>query len=318
MTAYEVLGVDNTASDEEIKKAYRSLAKQYHPDKNNGDDTKMVALNEAYKLVGTPEARKKYDTSNANQAMFEMMYTIFGKPTVAKDFGKAPVEKDVRMKNGTDIDLTVSIPLDVYLSGCEQMPIQFNRKCECLDCGGTGGNRECKCPVCGGYGYVVKDGKKSECARCKGTGNIRVHKCASCNGKGYTRKTVNKNIFYSPGTLSSTLKGAGNNGMYGGTNGNLNITFKPKPCDEATFDADNCINTSVTLNVEDLVLGVTKRIVIGNWSAYITLDKEDFKKIPVVKQIGKFKFRFSVNLDSNSNDVNFAQELRNSRINEII
>ena len=222
MTAYEVLGVDFNATQEDIDKAYKSLARQYHPDKTNGDNTKMMEINEAYKLIGKPDARKKYDESNANTAMFEMMSTVFGKPTVARDFGKAPT-KDPRMKNGTNIKLNVTIPLDIYLSGCEKMPVKFTRMCECLDCGGTGGNRECKCPVCGGYGYVVKDGKKLSCTKCNGTGTIKINSCKTCNGKGFLKKKVSKTIFYRPGVLTETIKGAGNNGLYGGTNGDLSL-----------------------------------------------------------------------------------------------
>lgn len=318
MTAYEVLGVEFTATQEEIDKAYKKLAKQYHPDKNNGDDTKMVELNEAYKLIGKPDARKKYDESNANTAVFNMMATVFGKPTVARDFGKAPTQQDARMKNGTDIKLNVTIPMDVYLSGCEKMPIKFKRMCECLDCGGTGGNRDCKCPVCGGYGYVVKDGKKSSCTKCDGTGTIRVHTCKSCNGKGYTRKTVNKTVFYRPGVLAETIRGAGNNGQYGGANGNLVITYKPKSNNEASFGDDGVINTRLKLNIEDLVLGVTRQVRIGNWSAYISFEPKEMSKLPIYKEIGNFKFRFAVDLEINKNDANFAQELRNSRINDLI
>lgn len=317
MTAYEVLGVDFNATQEDIDKAFKSLARQYHPDKNNGDNTKMMEINEAYKLIGKPDARKKYDESNANTAMFEMMSTVFGKPTVARDFGKAPT-KDPRMKNGTNIKLNVTIPLDIYLSGCEKMPVKFTRMCECLDCGGTGGNRECKCPVCGGYGYVVKDGKKLSCTKCNGTGTIKINSCKTCNGKGFLKKKVSKTIFYRPGVLTETIKGAGNNGLYGGTNGDLVITYKPKAPVGTKFTEDGFIETGLNLNVEDLVLGVTKMVKIGNWSAYITFEPKDMKSIPIVKEIGKFKFRFGVYLEINQNDVNFAQNLRNNRINDLI
>jgi len=317
MTAYEVLGVEFNATQEEIDKAYKNLARQYHPDKNNGDDTKMVELNEAYKLIGKPDARKKYDESNANTAMFEMMSTVFGKPTVARDFGKAPT-KDPRMKNGTNIKLNVSIPLDIYLAGCEKMPVKFTRICECLDCGGTGGNRECKCPVCGGYSYVIKDGKKRGCNRCNATGTIKVNPCKTCDGRGFLKKKVSKTIFYRPGVLTETIKGAGNNGLFGGTNGDLVVTYKPKDIDGTKFTEDGVIETGLILNVEDLVLGVTKMVRIGNWSAYISFEPKEMKSIPIVKEIGKFKFRFRVSLEINQNDVNFAQNLRNNRINDII
>lgn len=319
MTAYEVLGVDVKATDEEIQKAYKAMARKYHPDKNNGDDSKMVELNEAMKMVGTPEARKKYDENNANTAVFRMMETVFGRPTVARDFGKAPVNQDPKMKNGKDINLKVSIPLDVYLGGMERAPIKFCRKCECLDCSGTGGNRKSTCPVCGGYGYVVKDGKKSSCTRCNGTGSVVTKKCKTCNGKGFLKNKVEKIIAYRPGSLTATIKGAGDNGMHGGTNGDLLITFNVKPVGDAFFDpADETINIRTSFNIEDFVLGVTKRFMVGNWSAYVSFTPDDMKKIPIIKTVGRFKFKVSVDLEINKNDAIFAQELRNSRINELI
>ena len=96
------------------------------------------------------------------------------------------------------------------------------------------------------------------------------------------------------------------------------VTYKPKDIDGTKFTEDGVIETGLILNVEDLVLGVTKMVRIGNWSAYINFEPKEMKSIPIVKEIGKFKFRFRVSLEINQNDVNFAQNLRNNRINDII
>ena len=99
MNAYEVLNVKPDATDDEILASYKQLARKYHPDKNNGDDSKMIELNEAYALIDTPEKRKEYDSKNAFVADFNMLSSVFGRPTVAENF-KNPPKVDPKLQNG--------------------------------------------------------------------------------------------------------------------------------------------------------------------------------------------------------------------------
>ena len=318
MSVYEILEVKPDASDEEIKRKYRELAKKYHPDKNNGDDTKMSELNEAYKMIDTPEKRKEYDSKNAFAAEFDMLSTVFGRPTVAENF-KNPPKRDPRMKNGTDIKLKVKIPVDVFLSGAKTMPIKFKRNTECMECGGTGGGIDRTCPSCGGYGHVVIGGRKFDCSKCDSTGIVKTEPCKVCRGKGMAVKTVEKVISYRPGQLEMTVPSAGNSGKFGGTNGNLKIAFAVQPVDGINYDPSaNAVPVTVEVYPEDIVLGVTKVVNVGSWSSYVSLEPADFDSLPARKRIGNVDFLVSVRVSREAEDVRRAQAWRDSRINDVI
>lgn len=318
MNVYDVLQVKSDATDEEILAKYKELAKKYHPDKNNGDDTKMVELNEAYHTIDTPQKRKEYDTRNAFVADFNMLSSIFGRPTVAENFKNAP-KADPKMKNGTDIKLRVKIPVDVFLGGVDAMPIKFNRLTECLECDGTGGNREHTCHTCGGYGHIIMDGKKQGCKTCNGKGTVFADPCKRCNGSGSLKTSVSKVIHYSPGILKMRLMNAGNSGLHGGVNGHLLISFAVTPVDGINYDpATKAVPISVTVFPEDVVLGVTKVVKVGSWSSYVSFEPTDFDKLPVRKKVGNVELSISINIERSKDDIGWAQERRNARINDII
>lgn len=318
MSVYDILKVKPDATDEEIKQKYKELARQYHPDKNNGDDSKMIELNEAYHMIDTPEKRKDYDSKNAFVADFNMLSSVFGRPTVAENFKNAP-KADPLMKNGSDVNLKVNVPLDVFLCGVEAMPVTFTRTVECLECDGTGGGVEHACNKCGGYGYFVIDGKRHGCDRCEGTGKVRAKPCAVCKGKGIVKKKVTKVIRYVPGVLKMKVPNVGNSGVHGGTNGNLNIKFAVTPVDGINYDpSTKTVPVCITVNPEDVVLGVTKLVTIGMWSHYVSLTPEDFDSLPAKKSVDRITLSVSIKVERSADDVKKAQEWRDSRINDII
>lgn len=318
MSVYDILQVSPDATDEEIKAKYKELARLYHPDKNDGDDSKMVELNEAYHTIDTPEKRKEYDTKNAFVAEFNMLSSVFGRPTVAENF-KNPPKANNDMKPGTDIKLNVKIPVDVFLGGIDVMPLKFKRNTECLECDGTGGGREHNCSVCGGYGYVVLMGKKSDCKKCNGYGKVKADPCKVCKGTGMVKHTVTKAIRYVAGALKMKVPNAGNSGRHGGPNGNLNLSFTVTPVDGVCYDpATKTVPVTVSVYPEDIVLGVTKKVSIGSWSTYVNFEPSDFDTLPVRKTVGKVDLSFSVKVDRTDEDVARAREWRNSRINDII
>lgn len=256
MDVYKILGVGRLATDEEIKQAYKKLSREYHPD-HGGDPAKMAELNSAYALVSTPEARKKYNMSNSFAAEFNMFSSIFGRPTVAENFGKKPT--NLRAVDGTDINLTVSIPVSVFLTGFNNMPLQYTRETECLECSGTGATKFVACPMCGNTGYVAGKGKRrAKCKKCNGKGIKITEKCQCCDS-GVNRKNVTIPVNYRRFTTELQIKGRGNTGLFGGANGNLNVTFVPVP--EPEFNLDIVDGTAIVRNVvvypEDLVLGRT-------------------------------------------------------------
>ena len=318
MTVYEILGVNPNDDDEVIKKKYHQLMKEAHPDLG-GSPELAAKYNEAYSKIKTPELRKKYDEENLFTAEFDMLSTVFGRPNVAANFGKKPVHTGHKPENGKDIKLTVKIPVSVFLCGSKSMSVSYKKRCECMECGGTGGNRECKCPSCGGSGFVYMDGKRIKCTKCDGEGSYKVERCSVCKGKGYTMRTVQKPLYYPPGMLATKITGAGHNGLYGGENGDLLLDFQVVPEGETWYDREHdAVNSIISVNPSDLVLGTTKKVVVGNFVNYIPFTKDDFATIPVTKKLGDRYWKFSVRLEVTDEDVAAATRRRNDRINELI
>jgi DnaJ-class molecular chaperone len=143
--------------------------------------------------------------------------------------------------------------------------------------------------------------------------------CKECSGKGVVTKTVEKVISYVPGRLSLTIPNAGNSGLFGGTNGDLKVTFAVQPVNGINYDpASKAIPVTVEVFPEDIVLGVTKVVSVGAWSSYVTLEPSDFDKLPARKRVGNSDFLVSANVTRDKDDVRRAQEWRDSRINDII
>lgn len=316
---YDILGLKPTATDEELKQAYRRLAREYHPDKCGGDDSKMTMLNEAYHLVDTPEKRKLYDESNAFAAEFDMLSTVFGRPEVAKNFGKKPPKKSAT-KHGSDIDLTVNLPLNMFIGGVQAMPITFKRKCECLECSGTGAKMQHACQQCGGYGFTNTRGHRKKCDKCDGLGYIIEEKCPECAGVGMKTRDITTVIPYKPWTRELVMPGDGNNGAHGGENGNLNIKFNVQPVDGFAYDPnDDCITGSVRLYPEDLILGATTGIKIGDRTFGISISPAEARRIPIVTTSGGRKFRLGVELiEPSPEDEKLFYAIRNNHVNDII
>lgn len=315
---YSILGVSPTATDEELENAYKKLARQYHPDKCGGDDSKMSQINEAYHLIDTPEKRRKYDESNAFTAEYDMLASVFGRTTVAKNFGKKPTVKPA-MKHGTDIALTVNIPLSAFIVS-SMFNVKFTRKCECLECDGTGAKSHYTCTQCGGYGSISIKGRKRKCTKCGGTGYVIKEKCPVCGGNSVTTKEIELPIMFKAMTTSMTVPYEGNNGVHGGENGNLNITFNVKPCDGFSYDAsDGTIVGNIKLYPEDLVLGASVGVKIGNRAIGLGITPADAAHIPIKVASNGIKFKLDVDLISPApDDEKLYYALRNNHINDII
>ena len=198
---YEILGVNKNATDEEIKKAYRKLAAQWHPDRwvNATDEEKKTAeekikeINEANSVLSDPEKRRNYDmfgTDTPGQGGFN-----------PNDFdGFDPFErfnpfKRKRVERGEDIIAHVTLTQVEAYTGVKHKDVQIGKKHKCTHCNGTGSadGKEHKCPHCNGSGRIVRTqgGKNTffqtitECPYCHGTGKERTSPCKYCNGTGY-------------------------------------------------------------------------------------------------------------------------------------
>lgn len=256
---YEILGVAKTASQDEIKKAYRKLAKKYHPDMNPGDkeaEAKFKEASEAYGILSDETKRKQYD--QFGPAAFEQggmgggaAYQDMNVDDILRGFGFGDIFSDLfggggsrsygsrggsyngPMK-GMNVGASVRIAFEEAVFGCEK-EIEINYKEECSTCHGTGakpGTSPETCTTCGGNGQVVRNRQSlfgvmhevSVCPDCNGTGKMIKDKCTSCRGIGYKsiKKKISVNI---PAGISSgqsiRISGLGEPGANGGSRGDL-------------------------------------------------------------------------------------------------
>lgn len=263
---YEVLGVSRTASEDEIKKAFRKLAKKYHPDMNPGDkvaEAKFKEVNEAYEVLGDPDKRAKYDqfghaafdqTAGGGPGGFSGgfdfggmggMDDIFG-DVFGDLFGNGGARTTRRDDNGpvrgANIKTSVKITFEEAVFGCGKQ-IELPLKDPCPLCHGTGaqpGYEPVQCPKCGGKGQVVFTQQSlfgvvrnvQTCPECGGTGKVIKNKCHACKGTGYTtiRKKIQVNI---PAGIdngqSVRIRGKGEPGKHGGERGDLLVTVMVSP-----------------------------------------------------------------------------------------
>ena len=251
---YEVLGVDRGADEAAIKKAYRQLAKKYHPDMNPGDkdaEMKFKEASEAYAVLSDPEKRRQYD--QFGHAAFEQggggaggfdfngadMGDIFG--DIFGDLfggGRTRRANNGPMK-GANLRAAVNITFEEAVFGCEKQ-LELNLKDECTTCHGTGakpGTNPETCQKCGGKGQVVFTQQSlfgmvrnvQTCPDCNGTGKVIKDKCTACHGTGYTtsRKKIAVTI---PAGIddgqSIRIREKGEPGINGGPRGDLLVEVR--------------------------------------------------------------------------------------------
>ena len=243
---YNILGVEKNASQDEVKSAYRKLAKKYHPDlnPNNPEATeKMKEVNEAYEILGDETKRKKYDRGEMD---FGQGFSGFGQGAgfdfsdIFDIFGMGGSRRSARQNTvGEDITHQVNLSFMESVLGCSK-EVNFTRLEKCGTCGGSGAksaNSVKTCDKCGGSGRVIYQRQtlfgisqqQTTCDKCGGTGKIITDKCTDCGGKGLVskKKTISVNI---PAGIETgevrTISEQGNASRYpGGTNGRLLLVF---------------------------------------------------------------------------------------------
>ena len=236
---YEILGVAKNASEDEVKKAYRKLARQYHPDRNPGDATAEERFKEvqtAYDILSDPEKRRAYDSFGAAGARaggspgfggmrFEEFDLGDLGDLLGGMFGGARQTTNNRPVRGEDLEARVRISFEDALSGVQvRVPVEVDTVCSA--CHGTGaepGTSPIVCPECGGRG-VVSEAQglfafSQPCPRCHGNGSIVEKPCRRCRGTGRERTTKRYSVKVPAGAKSGTrirLKGKGEAGHRGG------------------------------------------------------------------------------------------------------
>lgn len=249
---YETLGVDRKASQDEIKKAFRKLARKYHPDLNPGDKSaehKFKEINEAYEVLGDEKKRAEYDQfgktpfdgggpgfdfrtyTSGDRFDFGGFGDIFSDMFGA---GKGFEEAGLR---GPDLAMSIELTMEEAFNGITK-PITFNREINCSACGGTGAETYQQCSTCKGTGKVTASKgffKMSQpCSACGGTGRKTTKVCPSCNGMGRMLHTESLKVKIPAGADSGSrirLKGMGGAGRGRAASGDLQleITVRPHP-----------------------------------------------------------------------------------------
>ncbi|MDR1456989.1 MAG: molecular chaperone DnaJ [Puniceicoccales bacterium] len=263
---YDLLGVSRDASAEEIKKAYRKKAVQYHPDKNQGDksaEEKFKRIAHAYEVLGNPQKRTTYDqvgsaafdgsgggmgnfqgNVNFGGHNFSNPFDIFNE--VFGGFGFQGGTNRQGNNRGNDLRYDLEISLDEAFAGVEKT-LEYRRSVACAECGGSGsakGSKPIVCPHCHGHGVVnINRGffqMSQTCAQCRGTGKLNKNPCQVCGGSG--RATAEHTIRIKiPAGVDTGVKlrsvGGGEGGIGGGPNGDLYVIIHIRD-DERQFQRD--------------------------------------------------------------------------------
>ena len=310
---YEVLGVSKSATDEEIKRAFRKLAKQYHPDINKepGAEEKFKEIGEAYAVLSDPNKRRQYDQfghaafQNGGGAsggfsgfdpgdinLDDILNDLFGGAFGGFGFGgsRSRSGSSTRASRGKDIRVVLNLTFEEAAFGCEK-DIKLDLTAECSRCHDKGGFGEKTCRTCGGAGRVLEQQQtifgymqtQKTCPDCRGAGKTFETICDECRGKGVVDKTKTLTVTIPEGVdegFQLRLSGKGNAGVNGGANGDVFIEFKIK--EHPLFERDGAdIYLEVPITITDAALGCKKEIptLTGNVILDIKPGTQNYTKL---------------------------------------
>lgn len=320
---YEVLGVSKTATDEEIKRAFRKLAKTYHPDnKQTGDEAKFKEVGEAYAILSDPNKRRQYDqfghqafTNNggANYSGFsaedidlnDIISEIFGGGFSSfsgfSNFGGGARTNSKRPRKGEDSLVNINLTFEEAAFGCKKtITLDLNETCD--KCHGAGGFKESTCKTCGGRGRVITEQNslfgriqtEVTCHTCGGAGKTYEETCSECNGRGNVKKRKEIEVTIPEGVDTGyqlRISGKGSAGTNGGPNGDIYLEFKVK--DHPLFEReDEDIYLKVPLNIVEAALGCKKEIptLTGNVMLEVKAGTQSGEKVKLkgkgIKRVG--------------------------------
>lgn len=283
---YEVLGVSKTATDAEIKSAFRKLAKKYHPDVSKEPDAaeKFKEAQEAYAVLSDEQKRRQYDQFghaafqgggsggfggfDASGFDFSDIFDeIFGGGFGG--FGGFGGGSSNRPRKGRDSVIRMNLDFEEAVFGCVKK-VKIDTSVKCDECNGKGGHNETTCYSCHGSGQVTQEQRtmfgtfmtKTTCPNCKGKGKSYEKKCNKCNGNGKVKTTVTKEVKVPAGVDNGNqlrISGAGEAGINGGPNGDVYIEFAIK--EHPVYNRDGSdIYLELPLTITDAVLGCKKEV----------------------------------------------------------
>ena len=222
---YQTLGVTKSAGPDEIKRAYRKLAHEHHPDKNKGNEAKFKEINEAYQVLSNPDKRQQYDRFGANfqnaaggqgqgqgQGFGGFDFSGFGQGVEFEDafdifsdmFGSGRTTTRARRERGVDLEMNLSLTFEEAVFGVEK-DISLEKVDACEHCAGSGaepGSKISTCPKCHGTGQIRANRRTilgqmqtvSTCDECQGSGKVAERACSECKGSGQKRRVKNLKI----------------------------------------------------------------------------------------------------------------------------
>ncbi len=299
---YEVLGLGKGASDDEIKAAFRKLARVYHPDvsKEENAEEKFKEINEAYGVLSDSDKRARYDRfgkeglGGMGSGGFHDYSADFGDifEEILGGFGFSTGRRSRNSpRRGRDLQMQVTLAFEEAVFGVEK-EIDFQREETCSRCTGSGaepGTTPTKCSTCNGQGevrqvrqtFLGQMVQTAACPTCNGRGQIISSPCNTCRGAGLERKNIKKKVQIPAGVDVGTqirLNGEGAPGENGGPQGSLFLVLDVKP-HQFFKRRDQDVILNLDINIAQAVLGAEVTIP--------TLDGEDKLKIPSGTQPGK-------------------------------
>ena len=276
---YEVLGVSKKASEDEIKKAYRKLARQYHPDRNPDDpaaEDRFKEVQEAYDTLSDADKRKQYDAGGMfggfpgggfgagggggfTSDLGDIFSTVFGR---GRGGGPQPAR-------GRDLETEVRLSFEQAMDGA-QVPVEVVKATACATCGGNGakpGTSPIVCPRCGGRGVDSQSqglfSISQPCPQCGGQGRIIEEPCETCGGSGLTARRKRYRVNVPAGVRDGTrirLAGKGEDGPLGGPPGDLYVTTRVAPSPVFKRRPDGNLEVTVPITIAEAIQGATVEV----------------------------------------------------------
>lgn len=304
---YEILGVPKNASKDDLKKAYRKLAMQYHPDRNPGDkesEEKFKEAAEAYEVLNNDDKRAKYDRfghdgvrssqygsqgfSDIND-IFSHFSDIFGGGSSIFDDFFGGTQQRGRQRRGTgtpgsDLRVNLKLTLEEIAEGVSKK-IKIKKQIKCDKCGGSGvesGTSKKTCPICHGSGEIKSVSRSvfgqfvniQPCNNCNGEGEVVDTPCKKCLGDGRISDEVTLNIDVPAGVHEGsymTMRGEGNSGKRGGHPGDVVVVFKEQEHEYFVREEDDIIY-DMSVSFPEAVLGTEVDVPTLNGKARLKID----------------------------------------------
>ena len=300
---YEILGVDKSVSKEDLRKAYRKMAMQYHPDRNPENkeaEEKFKEAAEAYEILSDDEKRSNYDRNGheglrgASQGftdindIFSHFSDIFGGGSIFDDFfGGGQRTRSGRRTSGipgSDLKVTLQLTMEEIAEGSTKK-LKIKKQVKCSECGGSGaeaGTSKTTCPVCHGSGEVKTVSRSvfgqfvniTTCNNCNGEGSVIDKPCRKCMGDGRVQEEVTVKINVPAGVSEGnymTLRNEGNVGKRGGSNGDMIVIFKELHHEYFVREGDDILY-DMYISYPEAVLGAEVEVPTLNGKAKLKID----------------------------------------------